>query len=119
MTSNREREAYEYATRVCGRLPRCLQECREAAKVSRYGLQKNSGVSRDMLGDIEDGESVPTLFLTARMAYGMGLTLTKFVAKLEGDEDKKTLRQGEGETWRPSDRETMKPGEGQTRLPIS
>jgi len=87
MPSNREREAFEYATRVCGRLPRCLQECREAAKVSRYGLQKNCGVSRDMIGDIEDGESVPTFFLAARMAYGLGMTLKEFVAVLEADED--------------------------------
>lgn len=92
MPSNREREAYEYATRVCGRLPRCLQECREAAKVSRYGLQKNCGVSRDMLGGIEGGESVPTLFLTARMAYGMGMTLTEFVRRLDGAEDLETGR---------------------------
>lgn len=87
MPSNRESEAYEYATRVCGRLPRCLQECREAVKVSRYALQKNCGVSRDMVGDIEDGESVPTLFLTARMAYGLGMTLTEFVQKLETPQD--------------------------------
>lgn len=92
MPANREREAYEYATRVCGRLPRCVQECREAAKVSRYGLQKNCGVSRDTIGDIENGETVPTLFWAARMAYGMGLTLTEFVGKLEGGEDKETGR---------------------------
>ena len=87
MPANREREAFEYATRLCDRLPRCLQECREAAKVSRYGLQKNCGVSRDMVGDIEEGESVPTLHLAARMAFGMGLTLKEFVGKLEAGEE--------------------------------
>ncbi|MFO1439823.1 MAG: helix-turn-helix transcriptional regulator [Verrucomicrobiaceae bacterium] len=87
MPSNREREAFEYATRVCGRLPRCVQKCRECAHLSRYGVEKNCGVSRDMLGDIEAGDTVPTLFWAARMAYGMGLTLTEFVEKLEaGDE---------------------------------
>jgi DNA-binding XRE family transcriptional regulator len=60
-----------------------LQQCREAAKVSHYGLQKNCGVSRDMIGDIEDGESVPTFFLAARMAYGLGMTLKEFVGMLE------------------------------------
>jgi DNA-binding XRE family transcriptional regulator len=69
-----------------------LQECREAAKVSRYGLQKNCGVSRDMIGDIENGETVPTLFWAARMAYGMGLTLREFVAKLEAGEAQETGR---------------------------
>ncbi|MBK8094497.1 MAG: helix-turn-helix transcriptional regulator [Verrucomicrobiaceae bacterium] len=83
MPSNREREAFEYATRVCGRLPRCVQECRECAHLSRYGLQKCCGVSRDTIGDIENGETVPTLFWAARMVYGMGLTLTEFVERLE------------------------------------
>jgi DNA-binding XRE family transcriptional regulator len=76
MPANREREAYEYATRVCGRLPRCVQECRECAHLSRYSLQKSCGVLRDTIGDIENGETVPTLFWAARMAYGKGLTLT-------------------------------------------
>ena len=87
MPANREREAYEYASRLCERLPRCVQGCREAAKVSRYGLQKNCGVSRDMVGDIEEGDSVPTLHLAARMAHGMGLTLTELVEKLEAEEE--------------------------------
>jgi DNA-binding XRE family transcriptional regulator len=60
-----------------------LQECREAAKVSRYGLQKNCGVSRDTIGDIENGETVPRLFWAARMAYGLGMTLKEFVEMLE------------------------------------
>jgi ribosome-binding protein aMBF1 (putative translation factor) len=83
MPANREREAYEYATRVCGRLPRCLQECRECAHLSRYGLQKGCGVSRDMVGDVERGESIPTLFVLARIAHGIGLTLGEFVERLE------------------------------------
>ncbi len=53
MPANREREAYEYATRLCERLPRALQECRECAHLSRYGLQNGCGVSSDMLGDAE------------------------------------------------------------------
>lgn len=40
-----------------------------------------------MVGDIEEGDSVPTLHLAARMAYGMGLTLTEFVEKLEAEEE--------------------------------
>lgn len=83
MPANREREAFEYATRLCKRLPRCLQECRECAHLSRYGLQKGCGVSRDMVGDVEHAESVPTLFVMARIAYGLGMTLTEFVEKWE------------------------------------
>jgi DNA-binding XRE family transcriptional regulator len=83
MPTNREHEAYEYARRLCERLPHCLQECRDGAHLSRYGLQKQCGVSRDTIGDVENGETVPTLFWTARMAYGLGLTLREFVEKLE------------------------------------
>jgi hypothetical protein len=39
MPSSREREAYAYATRLSGRFPLCLQECREEVKVNRYGLK--------------------------------------------------------------------------------
>jgi DNA-binding XRE family transcriptional regulator len=60
-----------------------LQECWEAAKVSRYGLQKNCEVSRDTIGDIENGETVPRLFWAARMAYWLGITLKEFVEMLE------------------------------------
>lgn len=83
MPANREREAFEYATRLCERLPRCMQEQRERAHLSRYGLQKSCGVSRDMLGNVEHGDSVPTLFLAARIAYGLGMTLAELVAEME------------------------------------
>lgn len=98
MPANRESEAFEYATRLCERLPRCLQECRECAHLSRYGLQKGCGVSRDMLGDVEHGDSVPTVFVLARIAYGMGMTLTELVEKWEAfGEDQET---GSRARWR-------------------
>ncbi len=43
----------DYAERLCGRLPRMLQEEREAAGMSKYALGKTSGVSREMIGCIE------------------------------------------------------------------
>jgi hypothetical protein len=43
MSANWKREAFEYATRLCKRLPRALQESRECAHLSRYGLQKSCG----------------------------------------------------------------------------
>ena len=87
MPANREREAFEYATRLCDKLPRCLQDCREGVKLSRYGLEKACGVSRDMLGRVESRTSIPTVFLLAQIAHGMGMTLVQFVQKWEeGDE---------------------------------
>ena len=54
-------EAHDYAERIRERLPRRLQELREAAGLSKDALAKKSGVSRDMVGCIEEGESIPTL----------------------------------------------------------
>ncbi|MBL9116119.1 MAG: helix-turn-helix transcriptional regulator [Verrucomicrobiaceae bacterium] len=83
MPDNRERDAFEYATRLCEELPHFLHDCREGAHLSRYALQKSCGVSRDMLGNVEHGQSVPTLFVLARIAYGNRMTLTEFVRQLE------------------------------------
>lgn len=60
-------------------LARCLQECREKAGMSRYALEKACGVSRDMIGDVESGRSVPTFFLLVRLLFGMGLSLEQFL----------------------------------------
>ena len=76
-------EAHDYAERIRERLPRRLQELREAAGMSKYALAKKAGVSRDMVGCIEEGESIPTLHVSARLAYGVDLTLTEFVGPME------------------------------------
>ena len=47
------REALAYAERLRAWLPRRVQELREAAQMSRYALEKASGVSRDMIGSVE------------------------------------------------------------------
>ena len=65
------------------RLARRLQEEREAAGMSMYALGRQSGVSREMVSCIEDGDSIFTLFVIVRLAHGMGMTLTEFVGKLE------------------------------------
>ena len=53
--------------------------------MSKYALAKKAGVSRDMVGCIEEGESIPTLHVSARLAYGVDLTLTEFVGPLEDE----------------------------------
>ena len=55
--------SYDYAQRICSKLPRRLQEERENAGLSRYALEKRTGVSRDMIGDIEHGDSIPACTL--------------------------------------------------------
>ena len=83
MPTTPDNEAHNYAERIRARLPRRLQELREAAGMSKYALAKKAGVSRDMVGCIEEGESIPTLHVSARLAYGVDLTLTEFVGPLE------------------------------------
>ena len=39
-------EAHDYAERIRARLPRRLQELREAARLSMYALRMKCGVSR-------------------------------------------------------------------------
>ena len=76
-------EAYDYAERLRARLPRRLQEIREAARVSRYGLEKRTAVSRDTIGDFESGRTMPGLHVAARLAHGLNLTLWQFLQKIE------------------------------------
>jgi len=76
-------DAYHYAERIRERLPRRLQELREAAQLSKCALEKKSGVSREMISCIKEGESVPTFHVGARLAYAVGVTLETFVEKLE------------------------------------
>lgn len=75
--------SHDYAERLRARLPRTLQEEREAVGLSRYALEKKCGVSREMIGCIESGDSIPTLHLGARLAHGLGMTLASFIGKLE------------------------------------
>ena len=51
--------AFHYAERIRARLPRRLQELREAVGMSMYALWLKCGVSRDMISRIEGGEDIP------------------------------------------------------------
>jgi transcriptional regulator with XRE-family HTH domain len=78
-------EAYDYAERLRARLPRTLQEKREAAGLSKYALEQRSGITREMIGRVELGKANPSLCLTAQLTHAMGLTLTEFLRKLDSD----------------------------------
>lgn len=68
------REALAYVERLRGLLPRRFQEMREGHGHSRYALSQKSGVSRDMIGCLENGNSIPSLHVAARLADGMDVT---------------------------------------------
>ena len=59
---------YDYAERIRSRMSRRLQEVWVAARLKPYALALKAEVSWDIIGDIEKGESIPTLYLLARLS---------------------------------------------------
>ena len=45
-------DAHDYAERIRERLPRRLQELRERCGLSKYGLARESGLSREYIGSL-------------------------------------------------------------------
>lgn len=83
MPAPADHPAHDYAERIRERVPRRLQELREAAGFTKYGLARESGVSREYIGKIERGRANPTLPLSAQLCYALGMTLTEFTEQLE------------------------------------
>jgi transcriptional regulator with XRE-family HTH domain len=54
--------------------------------LSKYGLARERGVSREYLGKIERGKANPTLAVTAQISHGLGMTLEQFTWELEDEE---------------------------------
>lgn len=82
-TPDSQQGADDYAERIRARLPGQLAKTREAAGLKAYGLARRAGVSRDMIGEIEGGASIPTLYFAAKLAFAMGITLAEFIRRLE------------------------------------
>ncbi len=57
---------------------------REAMDLSLRGLAERSGVSAQMLSQVERGETSPTLAVAARIAAGLELTLSQLLRLDEG-----------------------------------
>jgi len=52
MSSASNHEAHDYAERIRERLARRLQELRERCGLSKYGIARESGVSREYIGKL-------------------------------------------------------------------
>lgn len=78
-------DAHDYAERVRKRLPGALRELRRACGLTMYALEKRSGVSREMIRCIEEGATIPSFHVGARLAHGVGLKLKALVEKLDDD----------------------------------
>ena len=81
--SSTKRDAYDYAERIRERLPRRMQELREACGLSMYALWRRCGVSRNTISYIEAGERMPGVAVLAQLAKGMGVTLEGFFSGME------------------------------------
>ena len=77
--------AYDYAERIRERLPRRLQELREAESLSMYALWRKCGVSRDTISRIEAGDTIPGVHVLARLAWGVGKTISDFFGGIEDE----------------------------------
>jgi ribosome-binding protein aMBF1 (putative translation factor) len=69
-------EAHDYAERIRERLPRRLQELREAERLSMYALWQKCGVSRDTISRVEAGETIPGVHVLARLPWGVEKTMS-------------------------------------------
>jgi transcriptional regulator with XRE-family HTH domain len=75
-TAPNNHDAHDYAERIRERLPRRLQELRERCGLSKYGLARESGISREYIGKLERGAANPTLPVTAQLSGGMGMDMS-------------------------------------------
>lgn len=78
-------DAHDYAERIRERLPRRHQELRERCGLSMYALWLKCGVSRDIISRVEGGETIPGVHVLARLAWGVGKTITDFFGGIEDE----------------------------------
>ena len=78
-----KRAASAYAKRIRERLPRRLQELREAKGLSQYELWRKCGVSRNTISYIESGKRLPGVEVLAVLVRGLGVTLEGFFSGME------------------------------------
>jgi transcriptional regulator with XRE-family HTH domain len=66
-----------------GRLGERVKELRRARGLTLDGLAEHSGVSRAMISKLERGEKNPTLVVAAKLAEGLGVTLSRLAGMEE------------------------------------
>ena len=78
-----QHEAHQYAERIRARLPVQLAKARDAAKMSRYRVEKNCKITLQTIGEIEREDSNPSVCILAQICHGLGMTFAEFAALLE------------------------------------
>lgn len=67
------------------RLGSRLRAQRQARRLSLDGLATASGVSASMISDVERGAKVPTVLVMARLATGLGTTVSRLLGEDQPD----------------------------------
>ncbi|MHA6622731.1 helix-turn-helix domain-containing protein [Pseudonocardia sp. DLS-67] len=79
-------------------LAEALLAARQARGLSVNALAERSGVSRAMIAKVERRAAQPTAVLLARLAAGLGMTLSEFVTRAE-DGAGRLVRAADQPTW--------------------
>src|SRR5215208_5050293 len=77
-----------------GRLGGRVRELRRGRGLTLEDLAEQSGVSRAMISKLERGEKNPTLVVAARLAVGLGVSLSQLAGMEEGRGDVVVPREG-------------------------
>src|SRR5215203_6178301 len=77
-----------------GTLGRRVRELRRGRGLTLEELAERSGVSRAMISKVERGEKNPTLVVAAKLAEGLGITLSEFAGTEERREVVVVPREG-------------------------
>jgi transcriptional regulator with XRE-family HTH domain len=97
------------------------QALRQAAGLSLAELAARSGVSKAMISKVERGESSPTATLLGRLAAGLGVTLTAFLAPDEL-QPRRLRKRADQPVWRDPEigyrRRQVAPLNPQTRVEL-
>ena len=95
---------------------RTIRALRSAAGFSQESFADEIKVHRTYMGTVERGEGNPTLDMIARMAHGLGLSLTKLFEAVEtGRPD--TASEGSGQPSTKSHRLSPRTGGKSLRFP--
>lgn len=68
-------------SQLCENIIRLLQQERKRRGVSKYMLERQSGISQQMIGYLERGLRKPSLEIALRFADGLGLDLADVIKK--------------------------------------
>jgi len=93
MPATPNHEAFQFAECILAWQKRRLPDCgKPRAGLSKHGLARDAGLSREYIGRLERGVANPTIPVTAQRSHDIGMPLTEFVEQL-GNNAKQIVRE--------------------------